>query len=123
MKSRTFKLEDRYFYLLKQEADKRGISQAEAVRLAIVQLCEEPVCNHDATTVQPSDEADWKALYFEERERFNQAHASLEVLTGKVAESLQASQAIRIADKSQLILESAEQKLTRWQRLKRAWKG
>lgn len=73
-----------------------------------------------------SSSDEWKALYLEERERNAELSGRLLELSGKIADSLQASQALNALDKQQPALETAErnqERKTRWQRLKEAWKG
>lgn len=121
MKAKTFRLSDTSIEQLEAIAEAKDVSQADAIRFAIQQ-------GYDAVQGQYSSntggETDWEALYFAEKARGDEMSAKLLALTDKVADSLQAAQTLQAMDKP--ALESTEQKeerKTRWQRLKEAWRG
>ena len=69
-------------------------------------------------------ETDWKAMYLSEKERNELLSDRLMELSEKVADSLQAAQVLHGAAVAESkALESQEQKKSRWERLKIAWRG
>lgn len=115
---RTYRLEEESVEALQRAADKEGVSATCVLEKAIAAYGESPAA-------AASDGVDWRALYFEEKSKNDEMSDRLLALAGKVADSLQASQALNAMDKKP-VLESPSQKeerRTRWQRLREAWRG
>lgn len=126
MKRVNFRLSDSAYDQLKHLADQRGESMNAAVQYAVQSAVQSAVQDDVQKTAESSSSGDeWKSLYFEERERNVELSGRLLELSGKIADSLQAAQALNAMDKPPA-LETAEQnqeRKTRWQRLKEAWRG
>lgn len=118
MKRVNFRISETAYEQLKQLAEQRGESMNAAVQYAVQSAVQK---EHAAVHEKPSEMAPEDAIW---KELFIQEHEKLLALTDKVADSLQASQTLQAMDKP--VLESVEQKeerKTRWQRLKEAWRG
>lgn len=112
---KTYRLDSDLVSELEEYAQAQNMSQTEALESAIHSAIQKPDNSH----TQESSESDttWKELFLQE-------HEKLLALTDKVADSLQAAQTLQAMDKP--ALESTAQKeerKTRWQRLKEAWRG
>ncbi len=110
MKQKMFRLTESEINTIKRVAEERNCTQTDVIRLCISQL--ESDIQEDIS--KNGSENLWKELFLEE-------HEKLLALTEKVAESLQASQTLQAMDKP--ALESSEQKKSRLQRLREAWRG
>lgn len=111
MKRVNFRISETTYEQLKQLAEQRGESMNAAVQYAVQSAVQEKAPE------QASEDGVWRDLFLKE-------HEKLLELTDKVADSLHASQTLQAMDKP--ALESAEAKgerLSRWERLKRAWLG
>lgn len=111
MKRVNFRISETTYEQLKQLAEQRGESMNAAVQYAVQSAVQEKAPE------QASEDGVWRDLFLKE-------HEKLLELTDKVADSLHASQTLQAMDKP--ALESAEEKgerLSRWERLKRAWRG
>lgn len=111
MKRVNFRISETTYEQLKQLAEQRGESMNAAVQYAVQSAVQEKAPE------QASEDGVWRDLFLKE-------HEKLLELTDKVADSLHASQTLQAMDKP--VLESAEAKgerLSRWERLKRAWRG
>lgn len=111
MKRVNFRISETTYEQLKQLAEQRGESMNAAVQYAVQSAVQEKAPE------QASEDGVWRDLFLKE-------HEKLLELTDKVADSLHASQTLQAMDKP--ALESAEAKgerLSRWERLKRAWRG
>lgn len=121
----SFRLEESTVEQIKQLAEHYGTSQGGAVRIAVQSAVQSDV--QGAVHENPQETApdtDWKSLYLEEKKQNRELTEKLLELTGKVADSLQAAQALQAMDKPSL--ESVEQKQerkTRWKRIREAWRG
>lgn len=122
MKRVNFRISETTYEQLKQLAEHRGESMNAAVQYAVQSAVQK---GHDAVqgaVQEKSDEAApedgiWKELFLQE-------HEKLLALTDKVADSLQASQTLQAMDKPALeSVEQKEERKSRWQRLKEAWRG
>lgn len=112
----SFRLEESTVEQIKQLAEHYGTSQGGAVHIA-VQNCISAV--QGAVHENPQETApdtDWKSLYLEEKQQNRELTEKLLELTGKVADSLQASQTLQAMDKP--TLESVAQKE---ERVKQPW--
>ncbi len=114
--SKSYRLDEKTVSLIEGIAEREGVSATNAVEKSIESYA------RISADVSSDSETDWKALYFAEKERNDEMSTRLLELSGKVADSLQASQVIQVMN--QTALESAEQKherKSRWQRLREAW--
>lgn len=118
----SFRPKERELEQIRLIQERKGCSQAGAIRFALDAACEalDP-------KGEPQPDADWKALYFNEKELNESLSSRLMELSEKVADSLQAAQVLHGAAVAESkALESEEAKETRkslWGRLKAAWKG
>ena len=92
--------------------------------LCALKMATEGLEPDDEPQQEEQPETDWKALYLSETERNESLSDRLMELSEKVADSLQAAQVLHGASVAESkALESQEQKKSRWERLKIAWKG
>lgn len=118
----SFRPKERELEQIRLIQERKGCSQAGAIRFALDAACEalEP-------KEEPQPDTDWKALYFNEKELNESLSSRLMELSEKVADSLQAAQVLHGAAVAESkALESEEAKETRkslWERLKAAWRG
>lgn len=107
MKQKMFRLTDDQIKKLKTVAEKRGCTETEVIRSCIDQLGEDTHGAKEESTAILGNQL-----------------AEKDAQIKSLLEALHASQALHAADKKEaMALESTEQKKTRWQRLKEAWKG
>ena len=118
----AFRPKEREIEQLRLIQERRGCNQSDAVRFALEAAVEalEP-------KEEPQPETDWKALYLSEKERNESLSDRLMELSEKVADSLQAAQMLHgaaVAESKALEdKEAKEVRMSRWERLKRAWRG
>lgn len=110
MKQKIFRLTEAEINIIKRVAEERDCTQTDVIRWCISQL--ESDMQEDIS--KKESESVWKELFLQE-------HEKLLALTEKMADSLQASQTLQAMDKP--ALESSEQKKSRLQRLREAWRG
>lgn len=129
MKRVNFRISETTYEQLKQLAEQRGESMNSAVQYAVqsaVQKGHDVV--HDAVQENPeksASEIEWKELYFAEKNRNDELSDRLLDLSGKVTDAFRAEKVTDAFDAGAKILESTEQKeerKSRWQRLKEAWR-
>lgn len=129
MKRVNFRISETTYEQLKQLAEQRGESMNAAVQYAVqsaVQKGHDAV--HDAVQENPeksASEIEWKELYFAEKNRNDELSDRLLDLSGKVTDAFRAEKVTDAFDAGAKILESTEQKeerKSRWQRLKEAWR-
>lgn len=118
----SFRPKERELEQIRLIQERKGCSQAGAIRFALDAACEALELKEE-----PQPDTDWKALYFNEKELNESLSSRLMELSEKVADSLQAAQVLHGAAVAESkALESEEAKETRkslWWRLKAAWKG
>ena len=153
MKQKQFRLEEYQIIKLKAYADKHRMTETEVIRACIENLgaatqCVAPDQSEIVTELQKQVEEKRQEVQqlrgllekvtseaIEERARHAEAMAQerkaredkenrlLNALTAS-QEQTHAAQALHAAEKKEtMALESTEQKKTRWQRLKEAWRG
>lgn len=126
MKQVNFRLSESELEQLKDIEHARDCSGVDAIRFAI-QKGHDAI--HDAIQENPeksASEIEWKELYFAEKNRNDELSDRLLDLSGKVTDAFRAEKVTDAFDAGAKILESTEQKeerKTRWQRLKEAWRG
>ena len=115
MKRVNFRISETTYEQLKQLAEQRGESMNAAVQYAVQNAVQGAV--QEKAPEQASEDGVWRDLFLKE-------HEKLLELTDKVADSLHASQTLQAMDKPALeSAEAKEERLSRWERLKRAWRG
>ena len=123
---KMFRLTDEQICKLKKVSELRGCSQTDLIRGFIDSLDEEP------PDTQGDTHRDTQEIHGDERSSGADSPAlaalvdQLAKLMETVADStkaVQGAQALHHETTQALALESTEQKLSRWQRLKRAWRG
>lgn len=125
MKRVNFRISETTYEQLKQLAEQRGESMNSAVQYAVQSAVQK---GHDAVQENPeksASEIEWKELYFAEKNRNDELSDRLLDLSGKVTDAFRAEKVTDAFDAGAKILESTEQKeerKSRWQRLKEAWR-
>lgn len=98
----SFRPKERELEQIRLIQERKGCSQASAVRFALDAACEalEP-------KEEPQSDTDWKAMYLSEKELNESLSSRLMELSEKVADSLQAAQLLHAADKKEELLPEA----------------
>lgn len=121
----SFRPKEQELDRIKLIQERKGCSQAGAIRFALEAACE--ALESEGEPQRDQTEEDWKARFFEEKERNESLSDRLIELSGKVADSLQAAQMLHgaaVAESKALEgKEANETRKSRWQRLKDAWRG
>jgi hypothetical protein len=129
---RTYRIEQELADKLAKLAKDGGKTATDVLEEAIRAYDTTPDGSHTANdgVTSPDGLSDAVSALFEE---LSVLHEQLEVKDGQIAalndalisaqETAKAAQALHAATTQVLALESQEQKLTRWQRLKKAWRG
>ena len=137
MPQKMFRLTDEQICKLKNAAELRGCSQTDLIRGFIDSLDEEPPDTqgdthrdtHRDTQEIHGDErssgADSPALaaLIDQLAKKDEQIAKLMETVADGTKAVQGAQALHHETAQALALESTEQKLSRWQRLRRAWRG
>ena len=133
MPQKMFRLTDEQICKLKKVAELRGCSQTDLVREFIDSLDEElPDTQGDTHRYTQeihgdarSDGADSRALtaLIDQLAKKDEQIAKLMDAVADGTKAVQGAQVLHHETAQALALESTEQKLSRWQRLKRAWRG
>lgn len=130
---KMFRLTDEQICKLKKVSELRGCSQTDLIRGFIDSLDEEPPDTqgdtHRDTQEIHGDErssgADSPALaaLIDQLAKKDEQIAKLMETMADSTKAVQGAQALHHETAQTLALESTEQKLSRWQRLRRAWRG
>lgn len=126
---KMFRLTDEQICKLKKVSELRGCSQTDLIRGFIDSLDEEPPDTHRDTQEIHGDErssgADSPALaaLIDQLAKKDEQIAKLMETVADSTKAVQGAQALHHETAQALALESTEQKLSRWQRLRRAWRG
>ena len=133
MPQKMFRLTDEQICKLKKVAELRGCSQTDLVREFIDSLDEELPdtqgdTHRDTQEIHGdarSDGADSRALtaLIDQLAKKDEQIAKLMDAVADGTKAVQGAQVLHHETAQALALESTEQKLSRWQRLKRAWRG
>ena len=133
MPQKMFRLTDEQICKLKNAAELRGCSQTDLVRGFIDSLDEEPSDTQGDTHRDTQEihggvqqkETDSRALtaLVEQLAVKDEQIAKLMETVADSTKAVQGAQALHHETAQTLALESTEQKLSRWQRLRRAWRG
>ena len=124
---KTFRIEEDAYDDLVELSTGWGMAQGAAVERAIRLARQMPdtlpdTCQTDASTPGGGDSAAVAAL-IEQLAKKDEQIAKLMETVADSTKAVQGAQALHHETAQTLALESAEQKLSRWQRLKRAWRG
>ena len=133
MPQKMFRLTDEQICKLKKVAELRGCSQTDLIREFIDSLDEELPdtqgdTHRDTQEIHGnarSDGADSRALtaLIDQLAKKDEQIAKLMDAVADGTKAVQGAQVLHHETAQALALESTEQKLSRWQRLKRAWRG
>lgn len=118
---KTYRINEEVLADLDKLAGQRGVSQTEALEVAIRFAIQMPNTEAYGCHTQSSN-AEVNALIRQLDVKDRQIDALTSALVA-AQETAKAAQVLHAADKPELALESAEQKRTRWQRLMDAWRG
>lgn len=120
---KTFRIEEDAYDELVELSTGWGMAQGAAVERAIRLARQMPdTCQTDASTPGGGDSAAVAAL-IEQLAKKDEQIAKLMETVADSTKAVQGAQALHHETAQTLALESTEQKLSRWQRLKRAWRG
>lgn len=124
---KTFRIEEDAYDELVELSTGWGVAQGAAVERAIRLARQMPdtlpdTCQTDASTPDGGDSAAVAAL-IEQLAKKDEQIAKLMETVADSTKAVQGAQALHHETAQTLALESTEQKLSRWQRLKRAWRG
>lgn len=120
--SRTYRIEQKTADKITEIAENENMTATEVVDDAIRAYSPEKYIGNTANKVGSTDSQALTALV----EQLAVKDEQIAKLMDTVADStkaVQGAQALHHETAQTLALESAEQKLSRWQRLKRAWRG
>ena len=125
MPQKMFRLTDEQICKLKKVSEPRGCSQTDLIRGFIDSLDEEPPDTQEMHGAERSSGADSPALaaLIDQLAKKDEQIARLMDTVADSTKAVQGAQALHHETAQTLALESTEQKLSRWQRLKRAWRG
>ena len=124
---KTFRIEEDAYDELVELSAGWGMAQGAAVERAIRLTRQMPdtlpdTCQTDASTPDGGDSAAVAALIGQLAKKDEQIAKLMETVADST-KAVQGAQALHHETTQALALESTEQKLSRWQRLKRAWRG
>ena len=133
MPQKMFRLTDEQICKLKKVSELRGCSQTDLIRGFIDSLDEEPPDTQGDTHRDTQEthgaarasgpEAPPRAAPLHQLAKKDEQIAKLMETVADSTKAVQGAQALHHETAQTLALESTEQKLSRWQRLKRAWRG
>ena len=124
---KTFRIEEDAYDELVELSAGWGVAQGAAVERAIRLARQMPdtlpdTCQTDASTPGGGDSAAVAAL-IEQLAKKDEQIAKLMETVADSTKAVQGAQALHHETAQTLALESTEQKLSRWQRLRKAWRG
>lgn len=124
---KTFRIEEDAYDELVELSAGWGVAQGAAVERAIRLARQIPdtlpdTCQTDASTPGGGDSAAVAAL-IEQLAKKDEQIAKLMETVADSTKAVQGAQALHHETAQTLALESTEQKLSRWQRLRKAWRG
>lgn len=124
---KTFRIEEDAYDELVELSAGWGVAQGAAIERAIRLARQMPdtlpdTCQTDASTHGGGDSAAVAAL-IEQLAKKDEQIAKLMETVADSTKAVQGAQALHHETAQTLALESTEQKQSRWQRLKRAWRG
>lgn len=120
--SRTYRIEQKTADKITEIAENENMTATEVVEDAIRAYSPEKYIGNTANKVGSTDSQALTALV-EQLAKKDEQIAKLMETVADSTKAVQGAQALHHETAQTLALESAEQKLSRWQRLKRAWRG
>lgn len=120
--SRTYRIEQETADRITEIAENENMTATEVVEDAIRAYSSEKYVENTANQVGSADSPALAAL-IDQLVKKDEQIAKLMETVADGTKAVQGAQALHHETTQALALESAEQKLSRWQRLKRAWRG
>lgn len=120
--SRTYRIEQETADRITEIAENENMTATEVVEDAIRAYSSEKYVENTANQVGSADSPALGAL-IDQLAKKDEQIAKLMDTVADGTKAVQGAQALHHETTQALALESAEQKLSRWQRLKRAWRG
>lgn len=120
--SRTYRIEQETADRITEIAENENMTATEVVEDAIRAYSSEKYVENTANQVSSADSPALAAL-IDQLAKKDEQIAKLMDTVADGTKAVQGAQALHHETTQALALESAEQKLSRWQRLKRAWRG
>ena len=120
--SRTYRIEQETADRITEIAENENMTATEVVEDAIRAYSSEKYVENTANQVGSADSPALTAL-IDQLAKKDEQIATLMDTVADGTKAVQGAQALHHETTQALALESAEQKLSRWQRLKRAWRG
>lgn len=120
--SRTYRIEQETADRITEIAENENMTATEVVEAAIQLYSSEKYVGNTANQVGSTDSSALAALIDQLAKKDEQIAKLMETVADGT-KAVQGAQALHHETTQALALESAEQKMSRWQRLKRAWRG
>lgn len=120
--SRTYRIEQETADRITEIAENENMTATEVVEAAIQVYSFEKYVGNTANQVGSTDSSALAAL-IDQLAKKDEQIAKLMDTVADGTKAVQGAQALHHETTQALALESAEQKMSRWQRLKRAWRG
>lgn len=120
--SRTYRIEQETADRITEIAENENMTATEVVETAIQVYSSEKYVGNTANQVDSTDSSALAAL-IDQLAKKDEQIAKLMDTVADGTKAVQGAQALHHETTQALALESAEQKMSRWQRLKRAWRG
>lgn len=120
--SRTYRIEQETADRITEIAENKNMTATEVVEDAIRAYSSEKYVENTANQVGSADSPALAAL-IDQLAKKDEQIAKLMDTVADSTKAVQGAQALHHETAQTLALESTEQKLSRWQRLKRAWRG
>ena len=120
--SRTYRIEQETADRITEIAENENMTATEVVEDAIRAYSSEKYVENTANQVGSADSPALAAL-IDQLAKKDEQLAKLMDTVADSTKAVQGAQALHHETAQTLALESTEQKLSRWQRLKRAWRG
>lgn len=120
--SRTYRIEQETADRITEIAENENMTATEVVEDAIRAYSSEKYVENTANQVGSADSPALAAL-IDQLAKKDEQIAKLMDTVADSTKAVQGAQALHHETAQTLALESTEQKLSRWQRLKRAWRG
>lgn len=120
--SRTYRIEQETADRITEIAENENMTATEVVEAAIQVYSSEKYVGNTANQVGSTDLPALAAL-IDQLAKKDEQIAKLMDTVADGTKAVQGAQALHHETTQALALESAEQKMSRWQRLKRAWRG
>lgn len=120
--SRTYRIEQETADRIADISESEGKTATEVVEAAIRAYSSEEYAGNTAKQADSTDSPALAALIDQLAKKDEQIAKLMETVADGT-KAVQGAQALHHETAQALALESAEQKLSRWQRLKRAWRG